>query len=270
MTTTPAVEESDPPEDRTAVVLTLEPSAVTESASDPQPAPSRILVVVAHPDDVDFGAAGTIAAWVLAGAEVSYCIVTDGSAGATDPSLDPGQLALLRQEEQRAAARAVGVEDVHFLGYKDGSLEPTMDVRRAISRVIRQVRPARVVAQSPERNYERIRASHPDHLAAGEAALRAVYPDARNPYAHPDLLAEGFEPYEVAEVWLMASPQAGVAVDITETFDKKLAALSEHKSQIPEPAQLAAFVRQWAEATAERHGLGPGRLAEAFQVIDTR
>ncbi len=254
----------------TAVVVSIDPSVAADPTPGGEPAPARVLVVVAHPDDVDFGAAGSVAAWRLQGADVVYCIVTDGSAGATDPDLDPASLALQRQSEQRAAARIVGVEQVIFLGYRDGSLEPTSELRRDISRVIRQIRPDRVITQSPERNYDRIRASHPDHMAAGEATLRAVYPDSRNPYAHPELLTEGLDPFEVPEVWLMASPRADRPVDITETFDKKLAALGEHKSQIGDPEALAGFVREWAVNTAERHGLAPGRLAEAFQVVDTR
>jgi LmbE family N-acetylglucosaminyl deacetylase len=264
------VEDQGPLDDEAGVVVALDPVAATEAATSPESAPSRVLVVVAHPDDVDFGAAGTIAAWTSVGARVTYCIVTDGAAGSFDPTINVGTLAEQRQKEQRAAARAVGVDEVVFLGEPDGKLEPTQTVRREISRVIRQVRPDRVIAQSPERNFERIRASHPDHLAAGEATLRAVYPDARNPFAHPELLAAGLEPFEVPEVWLMAAPKSDMAVDITDTFEQKVAALSEHRSQIEDPTTLASFIRQWAEATAQRHGLPAGRLAEAFQVVDTR
>ena len=144
----------------------------------------RILVVTAHPDDVDFGAAGTVATWTEQGIDVTYCIVTDGAAGSADPTIDLAALAEIRQAEQRKAAAEVGVTDLHFLAYPDGALELSMALRRDLSRVIRIVRPERVVAQSPERNWDRIRASHPDHLVAGEATLQAVYPDARNPYAH--------------------------------------------------------------------------------------
>jgi len=233
--------------------------------------PERVLVVVAHPDDVDFGSAGTIAAWTSKGAEVSYCIVTDGAAGSADPEVDLGRLVSIRQDEQRAAAAAVGVSDVVFLGYPDGRLEPSQELRRDLSREIRRVRPDRLVCQSPDRNYERIRASHPDHLAAGEAALRAVYPDARNPYAHPELLEkEGLEPFEVPEVWLMASPTSNRLVDITDHVEAKIAALLSHKTQIAEPDGLGEMIRAWAAANAERGGLERGRLAEAYRVVDTR
>ncbi len=237
--------------------------------SDPT-LPERVLVVVAHPDDVDFGAAGTVATLTSQGCSVVYCVVSDGSAGSSDPNVDLSTLAKTRETEQREAGETVGVHDVVFLGHPDGRLEPGLGMRRDISRVIRQVRPDRVITQSPERNYERIRASHPDHLAVGEATLRAVYPDARNPYAHPELLAEGLEPFEVPEVWLMASPKADQAVDITEVFDLKVAALRAHRTQIDDPEGLAKFVREWTSATAQRFGLGEGRLAEAFQVVDTR
>lgn len=252
------------------VVVALDPGAATEASSNPEAVPDRALVIVAHPDDVDFGAAGTVATWTAAGAHVSYCIVTDGAAGSSDPAVDLATLAARREREQREAARVVGVDEVVFLGYPDGKLEPTQELRRDLSRVIRMTRPDRVIAQSPERNYERIRASHPDHLAAGEAALRAVYPDARNPYAHPELLEAGAEPFEVAEVWLMAAPSSDRAVDITDVFDLKIAALRAHASQIADPDGVAGFVREWTAATAQRFGLGPGRLAEAFQVVDTR
>ena len=168
----------------------------------------RILVVTAHPDDVDFGAAGSIATWVKAGIEVAYCVATDGDAGGSDRTISRPDMARLRREEQRGAAAEVGVSNVSFLGYPDGRLTASIDLRRDVSRVVRIFRPDRLVCQSPERNWDRIGASHPDHLAAGEAAVCAAYPDARNPFAHPELLEEGLEPFAVRELWLMASPQS--------------------------------------------------------------
>ena len=135
--------------------------------------------------------------------------------------------------------------------------------------MIRTVRPDRVLCPSPERYWERIRASHPDHLAAGEATLQAVYPDARNPFAHPELLAEGLEPHEVGEVWMMASPRADRFVDITDVVERKLAALRAHESQVSTDDHIEELVRGWTRATAERAGYGPDRYAEVFQVIDT-
>jgi LmbE family N-acetylglucosaminyl deacetylase len=229
----------------------------------------RVLCVLAHPDDVDFGSAGTVATWTAAGTEVSYCIVTDGDAGGFDDT-PRDRMGPLRQAEQRAAAAAVGVSDVRFLGYPDGRLELTLDLRRDISRVIRQVRPQRVLTTSPERFWERIGASHPDHMTVGESTMRAVYPDARNPFAFPELLAdEGLEAWTVSEVWLGASPRADHAVDVTDVVDRKFAALLSHVSQVSHNPDVEKFVTGWMSQTAERFGLPAGRLAEAFHVVHT-
>src|SRR5580658_2231622 len=194
----------------------------------------KILVVTAHPDDVDFGLAGSVALWVKAGIDVAYCIVTDGDAGGSDRTISRPEMAAIRQKEQRAAAAEVGVTEVSFLGYPDGRVVPSIELRRDISRQVRIHRPERLVCQSPDRMWDRIGASHPDHLAAGEAAVCAAYPDARNPFAHPELLAEGLEPYSVAEIWLMAAPTTNRIVDVTDTFDRKIAALHCHRSQVGE------------------------------------
>jgi LmbE family N-acetylglucosaminyl deacetylase len=230
----------------------------------------RILVVSAHPDDVDFGVAGSVATWTASGIDVSYCIVTDGDAGGSDLELPRDRMARVRREEQTAAAATVGVVDLHFLGYPDGRLQPTIELRRDLSRVIRTVRPQRVVCQSPERIWERVYASHPDHLAAGEAAVCAVYPDARNPFAHPELLEAGHEPWTVPELWLMAHPNVDTYVDTTDTIDKKIAALRCHVSQIPDPEGLDQRMRDWGAMIASRVGLPEGRMAEAFQSVDAQ
>ncbi|MGO8870947.1 MAG: PIG-L deacetylase family protein [Acidimicrobiales bacterium] len=229
----------------------------------------RILVVTAHPDDVDFGAAGSVAAWTTAGVDVAYCIATDGDAGGSDPSVSRSEMAALRRQEQTEAARIVGVTDVTFLGFPDGRVMPDLELRRAISGVIRRFRPDRVVAQSPERNWARIYASHPDHLATGEAAACAVYPDARNPFAFPELLEQGLEPHAVPEMWIMATERADRAVDATEFFDLKLAALRSHRSQVGDGAELDGILRNWMSGTALAAGLPDGRLAEAFHVVAT-
>ena len=234
--------------------------------------PVRVLVVVAHPDDLDFGAGGTIASWTEAGFEVSYCVITDGDAGGFDPTVPRGEIAGIRQAEQRAAAAVLGVDDVTFLGYPDGRLTVSIELRRDLSRVIRQKRPHRVLTQSPERSWERVYASHPDHLAAGEAAMCAVYPDARNPFAHLELAAEGLEAWTVGEVWVMGGA-GGVAdryVDITDVFDRKLAALRAHDSQTAHMTDLEERLRFWGEANARAGSLPEGRLAEMFRVLDTR
>ena len=229
----------------------------------------RALAVMAHPDDVDFSAAGTIATWTDAGIEVSYLMVTDGDAGGFDDDVPRSEIAPLRRAEQIAAAKCVGVSDVRFLGYADGRVEATLDLRRDIARVIRQVRPDRVVIPSPERNYQRLAPSHPDHRAVGSAALDAVYPDARNPYAFPELRAEGLDAWTAREVWISTGPAPNQFVDITDVFDRKLAALRAHTSQTAHHDDFEGMLRGWLGANAERGGLGEGRLAEAFQVIQS-
>ncbi len=241
----------------------------------PQPLPDskveRVLVVVAHPDDADFGAAGTTATWTHAGIEVTYLLCTYGDQGGFDDT-PREQMPAIREAEQRVAAAAVGVSDVRFLtGYADGSLDPTRELQRDIVRVMRQVRPQRVLTQSPERWWDRIGASHPDHLAAGEATTRALYPAARNPFAFPELLAqEGLEPWTVDEMWLMADERADHAVDITDTFDAKLKALRAHASQTGHLGDgLEKRLRSWGAGIAVSAGMAPGHLAEIFRVVAT-
>jgi LmbE family N-acetylglucosaminyl deacetylase len=230
----------------------------------------RVLVITAHPDDVDFGAAGTIARWTDSGIEVVYCIVTDGDAGGFDPNVARSEIAGIRQREQTQAAKEVGVERLYFLGFPDGRLEANLELRKAISRTIRQVRPQRVVIQSPERNYQRIYASHPDHLACGEAALCAVYPDSRNPYTFTELISEeGLDAWSVGEVWMMAGSTPDHASDITEQVERKIRALLAHESQHTDPQRTEQMVRGWVTDTAVRMNLPEGRAAEAFQIINT-
>jgi LmbE family N-acetylglucosaminyl deacetylase len=229
----------------------------------------RILVVTAHPDDVDFGAAGSVARWTDAGIEVAYCLVTSGEAGGTDRTMSRADMATLRQREQTAAAKVVGVTDLEFLGYADGSVLASLELRRDLTRVIRRRRPHRVVAHSPDRDLRRIYASHPDHRATGAATLDAVYPDARNPFAFPELLEEGLEPWEVREVYLLTLTEGDVTIDITETVDRKVEALLCHESQIEDPGGRATLVRDWASSCAVGGGLGAARFAECFRRVDT-
>ena len=229
----------------------------------------RALVVTAHPDDVDFGAAGTIAAWTASGIEVTYCIATDGDRGGFDPNVPRAEIPGIRRAEQVRAAVEVGVHDVRFLGYFDGAVTVTLDLRRDISRVIRQIRPQRVLTHSPERNWAHLGASHPDHLAVGEATVCAVYPDARNPFQFPELLAdEGLADHIVHELWLLGGPRPNQFCDITETLDRKIAAVESHASQMTDPSGGApAMLRTRLEENAERGGLPEGHVAEAFQVV---
>lgn len=234
--------------------------------------PTRVLVITAHPDDVDYGAGGAIAAWTAAGIEVAYCIVTDGDAGGSDASVTRAEVGALRREEQRKAAAVLGVSDVEFLGYPDGRLAVTLELRRDLSRAIRRFRPTRVVVQSPTRDLRSMYGSHPDHTAAGEAAMCAVYPDARNEFAHPELLRdEGLAPHAVAETWVMAPMGDGDRhIDITDTVDRKVAALMAHVSQTAQMDNLEELMRGWGARQARSGGLPEGRLAESFLVLDTR
>ncbi len=231
---------------------------------------TRVLALAAHPDDLDFGAAGTIAGFVDDGLEVTFLLCSRGEQGGFDDS-PREDMPALREAEQRAAAAAVGVHDVRFLeGYRDGWLEPTHDLQRDIVRVIRQVRPDRMLIPSPERNWARIGASHPDHLAVGEAGIRAIYPAARNAFAFPELLAdERLQPWTVREVWLMADPAADHVVRIDDTFPRKLDALHAHVSQTSHHEDLEGMLRDWGHRIAAMFDLPEGSLAEAFRVVAT-
>jgi LmbE family N-acetylglucosaminyl deacetylase len=230
---------------------------------------NRVLVVSAHPDDADFGAAGTVAIFGDKGVEVTYLLVTDGDAGGNDRTLDNSGMAELRRAEQTAAAKAVGVTDVRFLGHADGTVVPSLELRRDIARVIRQVRPDLVITHHPDRNYQFIAPSHPDHRAVGGATLDAVYPDARNPYAFPELAAEGLEAWTVREVWLTGGSTPNHWVDITEAIDRKLAALQSHVSQVAHVEGFADFVRSRFARWGEQAGFGEGHYAEGFQIVPT-
>ena len=183
----------------------------------------------------------------------------------------PAHMASLREQEQTTAANVVGVTDVRFLHFPDGRVEPTLELRCAISRIIREVRPQRVVTQSPERLWDRIYASHPDHLAAAEATVSAVYPDAQNPFAHPELLlVEELEPWSVGQLFMMARPDANTYVDITDVMDAKLRALTSHASQISDRGRIETLLRDWAGTNAKLAGLPDDRYAEMFRAVDTR
>lgn len=231
----------------------------------------RALVVAAHPDDAEFGVAGSVASWTDDGVEVTYLLCTYGDQGGFDET-PREEMPRIREAEQRAAAEVAGVTDVRFLeGFRDGYLEPSHDLVRAITRVLRQVRPVRVVAPSPERWWARMAASHPDHLAAGEACVRAVYPAARNAFAYPDLLDdEGLEPWAVSELWLMAHHTPDHHVDVTETFDRKLKAVRCHASQTSHAgSELEEMLKDGFGAAARAAGLGDDRYAESFKVVNT-
>lgn len=225
--------------------------------------PQHVLVIAAHPDDIEFGCAGSIARWVGAGAQVTYCIVTDGAAGSNDPRVAAPTLARQRYDEQRAAAAAVGVHDVRFLNYRDGQLQATLDLRRDLTRLIREVRPDRVICQDPTTVFVNgSYINHPDHRATGEAAIYAVFPSAPTRLIFPELLAEGLEPHQVRELYLDLTLEPTRYVDISETIERKIEALLCHRSQVD--AEAARWVREWAADIGKRVGCA---YAEAFRVI---
>lgn len=234
----------------------------------------RVLVITAHPDDVDFGAAGTVANLTDAGVVVTYCLVTDGQAGGYDESISRPRMAAIRREEQTKAAAEVGVTDLIFLGHMDGEVEFTMELRHELARVIRQVRPQVVITQSPQINITSVYGSHADHVATGQAAWTAVYPDARNPFAFPELLTSGFEPWAADEIWIMfgaGAPNEPVeSIDITAQIERKMRALRCHVSQHQDPDALEARVREWWGQIAAEAGLADGSYAERFFVADAR
>lgn len=228
--------------------------------------PRKVLGVAAHPDDLDFMAAGSMAAWAAADADVCYLVLTDGGKGTDDRGLSPAQLIEMRREEQRAAGKILGLKEVLFLDYPDGALENSLDVRRDVVRAFRRLRPDVVVTMDPSVLYaaEAGIINHPDHRAAGQAVLDAVYPLARDHLSFPELLAEGFEPHKVKTVLLANFEQSNFAVDISGTFTQKLEALAAHTSQINgDSAQRV--VTKWATQAGERYGF---QYAEAFMRVD--
>ncbi len=236
--------------------------------------PQTALVVVAHPDDAEFGCGATIAAWVREGWAVTLVVCTDGGAGGPDDATDVSaearrRISDTRKAEQRAAAEVLGLQEVVFLDLPDGQLEPTIALRREIVRQIRRVRAVRLVCQSPDRVWAPSYALgryHPDHLAVGTAVLAAVYPAAQNSWDFPELLAEGFMPSRVKELWVIAAPHLNHAVDIAATFEVKLAALRCHVSQLgTDQTALAERMRAWAVERGEPFGLA---LAEAFHRVE--
>jgi len=232
----------------------------------PLASPSTILIVVAHPDDIEFGTGGSVAVWTLAGHTVVYCIVTDGSAGSNDPNVTRESLIERRRQEQINAAALVGVHDIRFLGYQDGMLQPTLELRRDITRLIREIKPYRVILMDPMtvlvKNEEFDYINHPDHRAAGEATLYAVFPSAETRPIFPELLVEGLEPHHVSELYIGFSYEPTLAVDITPVIDRKIASLLEHKSQLE--ASVGDMVRGWDARAGAETGVA---YAETFRVL---
>ena len=240
----------------------------TASSNSHSPKFNNVLVVSAHPDDPDFGAGGTIAKLAKGGARVTYAIVTDGSQGGEDPKQKDSELVAIREKEQKAAARVLGVKKVEFLGYKDGHLSPDLKLRHDIVRMIRKYKPELVITHIPGRVLDApMGGSHPDHLAVGEATMAAVYPDSRNPRAFRSLLKEGLQPHVVKEVWIPFWTSGDHLVDISSTLDLKIAALKKHKSQVAKPGREWDFEKFMRERHREIGKKGGYRYAESFKRI---
>lgn len=225
----------------------------------------RVLVVISHPDDGEFGAGPTIAHLSAAGARVDYVVTTDGSKGTEDPNVRPEQLAATRMAEQRAAADLLGVTDIVHLGYPDGYLQPTLELRRDITRQIRRFRPDLVITQNPQRRLDHNPfIGHPDHLATGEATLASVYPAARDHLNFPELWRdEKLEPWKVRQVLLTGVEEPNLWIDVAETFETGLQSILAHTSQV-DPDEIPDRMRERARLIGEPQGIG---LAQAFLSI---
>jgi LmbE family N-acetylglucosaminyl deacetylase len=224
--------------------------------------PVRVLVVGAHPDDPEYGCAATVAKWAAEGREVTFLLLTSGDKGSKDPAVLPGALATRREAEQREAARALGVAEVIFLRHPDGMLENTMALRREIAGVIRQRRPHILATIDPWRRYQ----THPDHRAAGQAALDAAYA-AKEVFLFPEQLVGGVAPWRIAEAWLFWTEKADRWEDVSSTIDRRAAALRCHASQVDEaPEKLLERVRARAREAARKAGVA-FEYAEAFKVL---
>jgi LmbE family N-acetylglucosaminyl deacetylase len=225
----------------------------------------RALVIVAHPDDAEFGCAGTVAGLTGRGVKVNYIVCTDGEQGSADPSVDPVDLRVIRRREQQEACTVLGVSKLDLLGRPDGSLVADMELRLELVRAIRAFRPDVVLCQNAVRNYGFLGGNHPDHLAAGQAAIEAIYPAARNPYAFPHLLADGLEPHSVGEVWVTGTEQPNHYVDVSQTLELKLEALRCHRSQHrQDPAEM---VRKRLADNGASQGMA---YAESFRRVISR
>ncbi len=227
--------------------------------------PAQVMVITPHPDDAEFGVAGTVARWVREGREVIYVVCTNGDKGTSDANMNPEELMRIREQEQLAAAKLLGVREVIFLRHPDQTLEDTPEFRKEIVRLIRMYQPEIVVTADPYRRY----IWHRDHRITGQVVLDAVFPYARDSLSYPDLLEQGLQPHKVREVWLWASEDPNYRSDITDTFDIKVAALRCHKSQIENnlPPDWEDQLRQWFRSMAEGEDF---ELAEAFHQAEVQ
>jgi len=228
--------------------------------------PDRALVIVAHPDDADFGVAATVAGWIKKGTVARLVCCTSGDAGADDATIDPLELARRREEEQRAAARVVGYETVDFLHRPDGALENDLALREQLVRIIRDFKPDAVLTMDPTVVIHPRGIQHVDHRMAGLAAVDAVYPASRNAMAFPHLVNdEGLEPHVVKHLYLFFTDNPNAWVDVSDTIDVKIAALREHVSQLRKPEELEGMLRGWSAEGGKEIGAA---AAETFRYVD--
>jgi len=221
------------------------------------------MVVVAHADDAEYGCAGTVARWCKEGMEVVYLVCTDGSKGSSDPEMTPECLSEIRQKEQLAAARVLGVKEVVFLGYDDSMLQPSLELRRDIVRQIRKYKPDVLICPSPVRSLQGTGyIGHPDHLAVGEATLAAVFPAARDRMTFPELLKEGLEPHKVREVLVMDTRESDKWIDVSETVEVAIEALKQHVSQVGDGHEDDKWMREWRQQAGQHVGM---KYAETFK-----
>lgn len=240
----------------------------TEPLEQLPPEVTSVVAFGAHPDDVDFGASATLARFAQAGVAVRYVVMTKGDAGGFDDAGREG-IEATRAAEQRRAAEAVGALSVEVWDEPDGYLAPTDELARRVVKVLREHRPQLVLSPHPERDYERMQRSHPDHLACGEIVARAVYPALENPYAYPELQAAGLHAYKLRHLWFYGAPSAreNTAVEVGAQLEIKLEALMAHLSQHPDPQRMREFVAAQARAVAAEAGLPAGSSAEAFHTV---
>ena len=221
-----------------------------------------ILTIIAHPDDAEFGAAGSIAAWTAEGKTVVYVVCTGGGKGTSDRNVSPADLERIRQQEQRAAASVLGVSEVVFLGMEDQGLEDTREFRETVVRLIRRYRPEKVISSDPYRRY----LWHRDHRIVGQVVMDALFPYARDHLAYPDLLEEGLEPHKVQEALFFGTDEVNHWIDISDTFEIKLEALICHATQIRE--LKVDNLESWLRARCRRLAEGSDfTLAEAFHRV---
>ena len=228
----------------------------------------RGMVVVAHADDAEYGCSGTVARWCREGMEVVYVICTDGSKGSSDPEMTSRRLVEIRREEQIAAGKVLGLKEVAFLGYEDSMLQPTLDLRRDIVRQIRQHRPDILICNTPVRSLTgNGYVGHPDHFTAGEAAMSAVFPAARDRLTFPELLQEGLEPHKIRELLVMSHQDPDKWIDVSDTIDVSVEALKQHVSQVGESEETGGWVRERRHQAGMHHGM---EYAESFKHFHLR